>query len=124
MRPLTIISCLAILTAHQVAMADEGAIRICRRAGIVGSMDARSFKIPAGSSFTSRPRADGDDSRAITVATIKAVTIGPKPACVDAPARVLSNLSGHPIDATQGKLAAQFAIPGLELEASVTSLFH
>src|ERR1700730_10142945 len=71
------------------AYADQtGAIKICRRPGIVGSMDGKSISIPAGSDFTGACDESGEHCHeGILVTTTAAATIGPsKTSCAIVPA--------------------------------------
>lgn len=115
----------ALLTlGTTAAMADPtGAIKICRRAGIVGLMDGKEVPIPAGSSFTGSCDKDGDHCRSIVIKTSEPTTMSSdKDLCSIVNAKLVQS-DGHPIKLGE-PLLAQWSITGFEPEITVAKLFH
>jgi Protein of unknown function (DUF3761) len=106
---LTTVLSLAAMAAH----ADSGKIHVCRAAGSTST--AKSVDIPAGSSF-----AVGDGAHHI-VKTTEAAKLGAKCASIDASSG--SDPESQPIKQGKTPITAQFTLPGITLEGTVSRTF-
>jgi Protein of unknown function (DUF3761) len=110
----TILAAIAIFSlAATVAQADSGKIHVCRGAG--SSSTAKSVEIPAGSSF-----AVGDSAHHI-VKTTAAAKLGTKCASIDAVSA--ADPESQPIKQGKTPITAQFGLPGITLEGTVSRTF-
>ena len=105
---ITLFSLVAI-AAH----ADSGKIHVCRAPGSTSTV--KSVDIPAGSSF-----AVGDSAHHI-VKTTAAAKLGAKCASIDATSA--ADPESQPIKQGKTPITAQFSLPGITLEGTVSRTF-
>jgi hypothetical protein len=104
---LIVVSSLAAATAR----ADSGKIHVCRAAGSTST--AKSVVIPAGSSFT--------DSANHTLKTTADAKLGAK--CASIEATSANDPETQPVKQGKAPLTAQFTLPGVTLEGTVSRTF-
>lgn len=104
---------LLVLVTAPAAFADSGKIHVCRAAGSTST--AKSVEIPAGSSFTV-----GDSAHHV-VKTTEAAKLGAKCASIDASSA--SDPESQPIKQGKTPISAQFSLPGVTLEGTISRTF-
>lgn len=80
-------------------------------------MDRKSVVIPAGSHFVHATVLGPDGRVQYIIVTTASATIGPKPACALATAKIETNFAKKALTTKAGQFRAQFSIPGLDLFA-------